>query len=61
MSKEVTKAILTKFEDLLKPRVPQFQRFKGEPLPGGCRLYRWQYSSGLTFYLLMNVVRGEKF
>ena len=61
MAKGATKAIIAQFDDELKKRVPGFQRVKGEPLPPGCRLFGWQYAPDLTFYLLLNVVDGERF
>jgi hypothetical protein len=61
MSKETTKAILVRFEEELTRRLPQFQRVKGELLPGGCRLFGCRAASDLSFYILLNVVRGERF
>ena len=61
VGKGATKAIVAQFEVELKIRVPGFRRVKGEPLPAGCRLFGWQYAPDLTFYLLLNIVNGERF
>jgi hypothetical protein len=61
MSKPISKAISVQFEEALRKALPRFCSVKGEPLPGGCRLYVWKAASDLSFYILLNIDRGERF
>jgi hypothetical protein len=60
MRSRLAKSVRKEFESRLKRDLPQFCLVESEPLPPGCRLFRWAMTPGFTAFLFLLISPNDE-